>query len=76
MVHAVDVEHLDRRQLHELVEMQAHECGPVPELLLEARELGAEGGVSRRGGGRDERDRKQQDCDASHRCDGPASGDR
>src|SRR5438093_1340061 len=76
MIDAVDVEHLDRRQLYGLVEVQAHDARPGSELLLETRELAAKRCVRRCRGRRDERDEYHEQRDASHRCWGPASGER
>src|SRR5262249_8808013 len=70
------VEHLDRGQLDELVEVQPHDRRRAAQLLLESRELRAECRVRRRGGRRDERHDEADEDDASHRCGGPASGER
>src|SRR5262249_14016799 len=70
------VEHLDRGQLDELVEVQPHDRRRAAQLLLESRELRAERRVRRRGGRRDERHDEADEDDASHRCGGPASGER
>src|SRR5262249_54793070 len=69
-------EHLDRRQRHELVEVQADGLRRLLQLLLEPRELRLERRVRPRERRRDERRRHTEEDDALHRCGGPPSGDR